>query len=304
MMLFKKKQVSSNNRSSSQRLNSNPGFSYYNNRPNRQANNIDPKAIKKSSKRVDLKYHLKHIPSYLIVIVIVGSVLYSLTLTIRPRIILGKSNSGSNLLRDKKVYEQRIRQILESSIFNRTKLTINTESVSKQIEKEFPEIQHSTVRLPIVGREAVIGLEPAIPAFILASGTSRYIIGSDGRALVSYWDTNASLSTYLLTVVDDSKIEIKKGEVALPKDYVDFITTVMLQLKAKNVSIKALQLPNLINELRVVTTEKDYYIKFDMNGDARLQTGTFLAIRERFTTQNTNPIEYIDVRVPERSYYK
>ena len=91
---------------------------------------------------------------------------------------------------------------------------------------------------------------------------------------------------------------------ALPKNYVDFIITVNLQLKAKNISIKSLQLPNLINELRVVTTERDYFIKFDMNGDSRLQTGTFLAIRERFLTQNINLVEYIDVRVPERSYYK
>ena len=301
-MLFKKKN-NSKIRSSSQRLKTNPGFSYYNNRSNGQASNTDPKAIK-NSKRVELKYHLKHIPSYIILIVIVGSVLYSLTLTERPIIILGKTNSSSNLLRDKKVYEQRISQILESSIFNRTKLTINTDSVSRQIEKEFPEIQQSTVRLPIVGSEVVIGLEPAIPAFILASGTSRYIIGSDGRALVSYGDTNTNISGSLLNVVDDSKIEIKKGEVALPKKYVDFITTVNLQLKAKNISIKSLQLPNLINELRVVTTEKDYYIKFDMNGDSRLQTGTFLAIRERFLTQNINLVEYIDVRVPERSYYK
>ena len=77
-----------------------------------------------------------------------------------------------------------------------------------------------------------------------------------------------------------------------------------MQLEAKNISIKTLQLPNLINELRVVTTEKDYFIKFDMYGDARLQTGTFLALRKRFISQNTSPVEYIDVRVPERTYYK
>lgn len=302
-MFFKNKNIRYNQRRSKISTVNSPVYSYYNNRPSEQANNSLPRRIK-SKNTIDFKYHARHIPSYLAFIFIVGSVLYGFTLTIQPKILIGKELSKSGLIRSQHDYQRSIRRILERSIFNRTKLTLDTVSISRQIEDEFPEIQSATVSLPVFGRNPIIGLEPAIPRLIYNSGLYSFVISSDGKALVPTTEVQKSTASTLPVLTDDNNVRIEQGRIVLPKEYVDFITTVVLQLKEKNISVKSMHLPAMVSELRVSITGKPYYIKFDMSSDARLQSGTYLAISSRLLSGGITPAEYIDVRVPERAYYK
>ncbi len=284
-----------------------PVFSYYNNRP---ADIVSPVKRTKNRQAIDhtqtpgqgIVYYLRHIPSYIAVTIIVLSLLYSITLETTPKIVLSKPTQNS-LLQDPLVYQQAIAKLLNRSQFNKTKLTINTESIERQIEQQFPELQMATISLPMIGRKPVIGLDAAQPTLILSTSSGDFIIGQDGRALINVAKLG-SRTPSLPTVKDDNGLMVEQGKIAMTKESVAFITTVVFQLQQKGIIVQTIQLPPIVNELRLTPQNQPYYIKFDLGSDALQQAGTFLAVKERLDDQKITPSEYVDVRVNERAYYK
>lgn len=282
-----------------------PVFSYYNNRP---ADILPPKPhrqlFRKATASTSVTHHVHHIPTYIAVATIIGALIYATILSTQPRIILGRNNPNNSLVRSQAIYQQSIAQILSSSIFNRSKLTVNTNKIENQIQLKFPEIQNATLSLPLIGRRPVIGLDPAIPTLILDTRDGSYIIGEDGRTLIKIGDLATSVRPNLPVLQDDSGLSIEQGKASLTKDNVDFITTVIKQLFAKNITTKSLQLPAIANEFHVSINNQPYFVKFNLSGDATQQVGTYLAVKEQLEGQHITPSEYIDVRVDERAFYK
>jgi hypothetical protein len=305
MKLFKNKQ---NGRTVSSTKQS-PVFSYYNNRPTdiASARPVPRKKLFQSSNktaRAKASHHLLRLPSYVAMALIAASLLYATSLSTDAKVLVGSTKGDDGLLRTTAVYDAAVTKVLESSIFNRSKLTINTVSTAAAIQRQFPEIQQATISIPLVGRKPVVGLEPAQPAAIISSGSSRYIIGDDGRALANTSGSPPSTLRRLVTIEDKSNVRIEQGKAVLPKDNVTFITTFIKQLARQNVKVASMELPQIANELHIRIEGKKYYIKCSLNDDARLQAGTFLAVKERLEKQSVNPAEYIDVRIAGRAYYK
>ncbi len=286
-----------------------PVFSYYNNRPAdiRSATQRKRGSFPlNQSRRVVIKYHLHRLPSYVASLLVGGSVLYTLTLQTQPKVLVGRSSGNNTLLRSSDTYQVAISGILSSSFFNKNKLTINTEAIAQKIRSMFPEIQTATVSIPLIGRRPIIGLDPAEPTLLFNSSKSgSFVMGSDGRLLIGTADLDkGSPLPKLPTLQDDSGIAVEQGKQALPKENVTFITTVLFQLSSKQVGVETIQLPAIPNEVRLRLSGSNYYVRFNLAGDARIQAGALLAVRGRLQGQNITPAEYIDVRVEDRAYYK
>ena len=304
--MFKRRQKTSG-RSPSKPSGGSPVFSYYNNRPSDTASTKQRKrslAVATRS-RASILHHLHRLPTYIAVLLIGGSIIYATTLDTQPKVLLGKSPDSNTLLRSSATYQSAIAKILDNSIFSQNKLSINTESIAKQIQTAFPEIQEATVSIPLVGRRPIIGLNPAEPAIIFSNSSGSYIMASDGRILIRTADLASNNKVPKLPAVqDDSNIAVEQGKQALPKEDVTFITTVLFQLSSKSITPEVIKLPAVPNELHVKIAGAGYYIKFNIVGDARVQVGAYLAVKNRLQSQNTSPSEYIDVRVEDRVYYK
>lgn len=108
----------------------------------------------------------------------------------------------------------------------------------------------------------------------------------------------------LTTVADDAGLEVSTGKTILPRDNIEFITTVLYQLKQQKVDVQSVTLPPISNELHVRLQGRQYYVKFNLQGSAIEQAGALLAIKERLEAENQTPTEYIDVRVQDRAYVK
>lgn len=279
-----------------------PVFSYYNNRP---ADTLSSSAQRgRTSYSAVVRRHLRHLPTYMAGVIIVVSLMYATTLNTNPKILVGRPRGASVLLRSQTEYGRQISQLLSASVFNRNKLTMSTDKIASQIQQKFPEIQTATVSLPIIGRRPIIGLDPAEPTIILNTKSTNYIIGSDGRVLINLSNVAKKEAISLPIVQDDSGLQPEQGRPALPKANVDFITTVLTQLRDKQISVERMDLPAVANELRVTPKGEKYYVKFNLGSDPRQQAGTYLAVRDKLSSNHITPAEYIDVRVDERAYYK
>ncbi len=246
---------------------------------------------------------LKHLPTTIAIIVIVGCLFYASLLDNKPRVMISASSTGKPLQRPTKVYEAYIDQQLAGSFTNRSKLTFNSESMVVGLQKQFPEVANAIVTIPLVGHRPVVHIAVSSPAFILASTSGAYYVSADGMPLVKVSEVENPLPN-ILTVTDETNLPITVGKQILPTDTVTFISSVIKQLQATNTPVQSVTLPLEVNELQVRIVGQPYAIRYNTLGDARLQTGTFLAVKKRLEGNREVPKEYIDVRVEERAYYK
>lgn len=298
--MFKKKtNTPERNRSTTPSSNA-PVFSYYSSRSAGDAERgryEPPKTHRRGLER------LKHLPTTLALIAIVGCVFYASLLDSRPRILIAASTTGKPLQRPSKVYEEYITKQLNSSVMNKSKLTFDSNSVTQSLQKQFPEVANAIVTIPIVGHRPVVHIAVSSPAFILGTSSGAYYISADGKPLVRVSEVANPLSN-IVTVTDETNLPVTIGKQILPTDTVTFISAVIKQLQATNTPIQSITLPLEANELQVRVVGEPYAVRYNTLGDPRVETGTFLAVKKRLEGTKDAPKEYIDVRVEERAYYK
>lgn len=235
---------------------------------------------------------------------IVISLGYTTTLTNTPKIVV-RSSAPSSVLQDNEVYQAGGQELLKQSLFNRNKLTINTDQIAEQMRQRFPELEAVVVSLPLMGHRPIIEIMPTEPALLMSSQNGGlYAIGAQGRALVRANDLPSEIRRSLLVVEDTTDLAIEPGQQVLPLPMIRFIRDVHKQLSAQQIQIDRVTLPPAAHELHVYPADEAYYVKFSLEADSRVQAGTYLAVRERLESERTEVKEYIDVRVEERAYYR
>lgn len=297
--MFKKKQYTGR-RSNGEGSKPTKVFSYYSKRSGAEtprARYEPPDGQKRGLGR------LKHVPTAIAVVVIVGSLLYASLLNTTPRIMIAASETGKPLQRPNEVYEEFVTKKLAGSIFNRSKLTINTEPIVSSLKREFPEVANAIVTIPLIGHLPIVHIAVSSPAFILATSNGAYYISEEGTPLVRVSDVEHQIEG-LTTVSDETGLSVTVGEQILPADTVSFISEVIAQLNATNTPVDRVTLPLEANEIQIRLKDQPYVVRFNTLEDARTQVGTMLAVKQRLEGSGEAPKEYIDVRVVERAYYK
>ncbi len=223
-----------------------------------------------------------------------------------PQVRIATTTAPDRLfLHPEETYQGAAADILQSSPLNRTKLTIRPKDVAKQLSTQFPELAGVVVSLPFIGQQPTVHIEPAIPALLFAAVDNQvYILDVNGKALASLAQAPSVAKLNLPTVTDQSSLPVRVGTVALPSTNVAFITEVVGQLKAKQLSARSLVLPQGTSELRVQVSGALYAVKFNLHGNARAEVGAYLAVKQQLDKEKKTPAEYIDVRVENRAYYK
>lgn len=226
--------------------------------------------------------------------------MYTITLSSTPNIIV--VNNESLLATDDNIarLSQLSKSKLEQSVFNKSKITINTDKIQNELLEDMPEATDIAVALPIISRSPIIYIRIAEPSVELSSGNKKYILNEKGRVI----SDNANTSKSLIIVKDKSGLAINLGDQAIPAKQISFINQVKRQFLTKKYEIEYFELSKNANELLVKFREEKFVIKYNLSGDERLQSGTALATLKYLKEKSIKPSQYIDVRVEERAYYK
>lgn len=243
----------------------------------------------------------QHVMSMLVIFIVF---LLAVGLDSTPKVVVLGDTSHRFALQDLSVYQRFAHQALGKSFANNNKLTIDADAVATRIEQQYPEVHAASISLPVFGRKPTLYIQPATPQMILSTASGRFVLDADGRALAAAEDTVVPDETVVPTVVDQSDLPIKKGEIALPSRSVAFITEVAGQLSAKKINVETWTLPARTSQLDVKVNGAPFYVKFNLQGRAREQAGTFLALQNDLANKRISVGQYIDVRVPGRAYYK
>ncbi len=275
-------------------------FSYHNNRAG--ADTARARYEPPATHRTGFN-RLKHLPSLVATIIIVGSLGYASLLSAAPRLQISATDKGASLQRKSEVYTTFLESEFSKSVLNKSKLTFNSTSTIEAFQRQYPEVASVAVSLPLLGHKPIVRIAVSSPAFILASQNGAYYVSDNGTPLVRVADVKNQLEG-VLTVTDESNVPISIGKQVLPTKTVKFISSVLQYLETAAVPIESVTLPTEANELQVRLSGQAYVIRFNTIEDARTQVGTLLAVQKRLQGSGEVPKEYIDLRVEERAYYK
>jgi hypothetical protein len=283
-----------------------PVFSYYANRSTAETVRGRGEAAAERSSQLTLKRWVGYAPSLIAGMALVFCLGYASTLSADPNIqVVGQAAQVETLVADLSSYQDDFKAVLTDSPFNRSKLFINTDNIAQEVSKRHPELGEISVVLPLVGRRPVFKVRPAEPAITLSASGGPYVVDTKGRVLAYTRDTNSSITEDLPIVRDESGLPVERGNSVITNDTIRFITLVAGQLTQAKINPEALILPQTsAGELHLRLEGKPYFVKFDMRGQGRLQAGTLIAVKEHLEQQGKTPAEYIDVRVPEKAFYK
>lgn len=280
-----------------------PVFSYYSRRTPEagHATRFDKTSAVASG---DNPTWLRYLPSLVSLALVGVAALYLTTLSASPRINIASDPHQTSVVQSVDVYQSSAKELFESSLLNRSKLTIDTSGLASKFEDEFPELGEVVIAIPLFGRRPIIQTRPADPELILSGNGGSFVIDKDGVPVLKAQQLTSSVRDTLPVIRDDSDTTIELGKQILTSELVAFVSTMQEQFKAKSINVEAYTFPALANELHVRLAGKGYYLKFNTEASARVQTGTFIALEEMLNREGIVPAEYIDLRVEERAYYK
>lgn len=260
----------------------------------------DQKSINKDSQ----KQVLKTMPGIFSVVLIVLGIIYLLTLSTKPHIIVTNPSAKTQTI-NKQSLNKKTEEVLKTSILNRLKMTFRTEDVSSRLLKVSPEIDSASISINLLRHSPSIKVTLSEPSVLLSNNGRLFVIGSSGKVLADVTRDKTYFKTDNLPLLqDNSTIDISVGKIALTSLQVDYINQMIYQTSQAGVNVSSMDLVNNGSELDVKYGKLSYYVKYNFFEDARKSSGVFLATKANLEKDKITPAEYIDVRVPERAYVK
>lgn len=182
---------------------------------------------------------------------------------------------------------------------------IDTKSIADELEREIPEIRtaHVTRRLPGTVKVVVQGKKPAL---LFLSGAQYYFIDEQGIAY-----ERARLDTLpgeVLPVVknDDQSATVTLGIAVVNTNFVEFVLALERELpKRINTEVVEIRIPSLAaREVRFLL-QNNWEIRFDSTRMPERQLEILQQLLSgTITPEEQQRLEYIDLRIPDRVYYR
>ncbi len=269
-------------------------FSYYKGDSNTKNSNLNTSTKTR-------RFH--NLPYYISILIMIFCVAYAMTLSNNSSVkIVNQDNESLEQLNiNVNEYQNLISAKLSNSLMNQTKLTIDTAKIEDELKTVITEATDIAISLPIISRNPVVYIRIAEPVATLKTNDNKvFLIDEKGRAVKA---VDQPTSDYL-QIKDTSGLIISEGKQALPAKQLQFMQNVDKQLQRNKIVATEFTYSINANEILVKLKDKKYYAKFNLAGDARLQSGALIATIKELSKKATEPSTYIDVRVEERAYYK
>lgn len=234
-----------------------------------------------------------------ILIAVVVVVALELPVSSHPKIVLSGGSTAAQK-DESEQYQQAVEQIISSSVANRTKLTLNKDGLTQQLLARFPAIEQAEVSYSPFSYRPRVSITLRHPVLVLNADGIYYLIDGEGNIISRV----TSPQKAELPVLTDESAVGSPGERILPTSYVEYIEGLIAQLKTNGVAVSKLDIPMGTAELDLTPVGKKYFAKFNLEGDYKVQAGSYLAVSRYLGKRGVTPSKYIDLRVEGRAYYQ
>ncbi|HUC95732.1 MAG TPA: hypothetical protein VMR76_02105 [Candidatus Saccharimonadia bacterium] len=266
---------------------------------NRLNDNVD-----KGRFRLSERSWFRNLPTILAFLAVLATIVYISTLNDRPQIIV-ENTSQINFLHSNDDYQSSVQKILDGSLLNKSKFTINTNSIETKLEMEYPELQKATVIIPLTGHKLQLVLVASKPVATLENKTGYYLLSDQGVIIMKFSSYSQMLKVHLPLIIDQSNSKVSLGTGFISSESISFIENIIFQYSKHSVDIEHFNLPVVPYEVDVQTRGENYITKYNLLADSNYQIGTYFSTIEYIEKNNQpTPTQYIDLRVPGKAFIK
>lgn len=234
--------------------------------------------------------------------VIVCLLLLLLWLKPAPKATLA-ATPGS-ISRDINIYQAGLNDIWSRSLLNRTKATIQTHALEAEIKQRFPEVARVSIELPLLGQLPNVIIVPDQPVLIILTQKGGFYLSESGKTLARSDEVTGNALGGLPTIRDDSGLIPEPGKSGLPRHTIQTVTELLRLAASTGLDVESMVLPVAPNEVNMNIRGTTYLVKFSLDHDPRQGIGALIALRDKFKSENITPNTYVDLRIPDKAFYK
>lgn len=241
-----------------------------------------------------------------------SSLVFLLLITIGPLVLFGWllfftktfAVSAITVVDARPQTEERIREITREYTGNNI-LFLPTDSLAGKLSQEIPQINNVHLVRKLPGTLKII-IQEKTPVLLLSSNASYYFVDGNGIAY-----EKASLDTLpgiVLPVVKnkDTGATVTLGVPAVEASFVSFIQEVQEKMPAiAHAQVVEMNIPSLAAREVHFLLDRNWTILMDTTRLASGQLDVLSSLLEHTVTKEEQQVlQYIDLRIPNRVYYK
>lgn len=176
-------------------------------------------------------------------------------------------------------------------------LMLDTDALKRGLLAADPTIKSVELsrRLPHTLQVRVVLKQPSIA---WSSGNQVFVLDADGTAI-----GGVAIGSKLPVVVDGSNVPVEIGQRVASKRFVAFVEAVVPALTARSVGVTKLSVKDTTLDL-IAETNKGYRLIFDTSREVGDEIADLEAVWRTIAAQKRSAVEYIDLRIAGKAYYK
>lgn len=169
--------------------------------------------------------------------------------------------------------------------------------------EQYLQDKHPTLRKVNINRtlflQVHVQMQESEPAMVWQSGGSSWLIGDDGRVLRVAKEEDMKYGK----VIDTVQLEPKVGDRVADREFARFVSELYRESAAKNISVLQVEIGETTQEV-IVRLIDGTYIRMASTRGAGEQLAAYEATKATAKSSGKAVVEYVDVRVVGKTYYK
>ena len=194
---------------------------------------------------------------------------------------------------------------LASVPFEQSIFFVAADSITTTILSQLPQVRTVQVRRQLPGTLRIV-VQEKTPALLLFSHGDYYLVDAHG---IPYEEARLeTLPGIVLPTIknNDTVGEVSVGVPALSEAFVKFVTDVQEQLPSTvQAEVAEMRIPSLAAREVHFYLNNNWQVRFDSTRSAASQLSVLRrVVQETIPAEQLPRLEYIDLRIPDRVYYK
>lgn len=200
-------------------------------------------------------------------------------------------------------YSSKIRKATDEFLDNSTRriALIDTSELRKHIIASYPDIGAVSVDKSYLSSSIKVAAKERNYAFIWQSRGEQYLVDSSG--FISRKPSKKEKKN-LPVVIDTARIGVEAGQKVVGADFIAFLNEMTAILPEKGYKIKQIVIRSSTRSLEVALKNRSYKVLFNIKIPAKHQVDDLKLLLKKLKAQGTVPVEYIDLRIEGRAYWK
>lgn len=213
---------------------------------------------------------------------------------------------NSTVAINESVYSQSIEEYIGQNVPLRQSWLLDSNSLERQLQEKHPEIQSLTVSGSLVKASTVVQVQFRKPAFVLNTGENSLFIDKNGVLFTINHYKNVDINR-LPSVENMGSGIAQTGDrivTATVAQAIAELYTLLPTVYSDGAVVSTVLLPRSAREVHIKVSTHPYVIKFSVERAIAQQIGELRALLGFLRSSNASPVEYIDIRIEGKAFYK